>query len=357
MSGDLNLHDVRPSCFGHSHVYDRFASTCKSCNFASQCVGEIDMSELLADLSGDSCESSFEPVERVEKLVNTAITSSKPVLAIANDADSAPTGPGLFPIPYRFPIPETVQYANYTNAALVDELECLIQRGCLTSASPNYQMVRRDICALHIEMNLRQHHAPRFRPLSGLPKKAEGNDEETLARDRQVIDLHWRANSTDKPMIPVADFPGIFDNERFDFDLAARFAELTWRQQTKTIHLHLTDDMQWEHAIIQAPSIRDKWRTIERGDVRGSKVKQLGAPQIYTLLHQSMANESHLRTHIPGFVRIWMAQRIVGDAPQRVARLVGLMTGERAKDASATRRSMRSVEARIVAAKKGRSKV
>ncbi|MYM42209.1 hypothetical protein, partial [Duganella qianjiadongensis] len=92
-------------------------------------------------------------------------------------------------------------------------------------------------------MNLRQRHAPRFRPQPPLPQKAKSIAEQNLARDRQVIDLHWRANSINKPMVSVSKFEGIFDSEAFNFKLASNFAQLDWRQQTKVIHLRLTEEM------------------------------------------------------------------------------------------------------------------
>lgn len=252
---------------------------------------------------------------------------------------------------YAFPTSDNRRYAHYANGALVNEIQRLIERSGLETSTKHYDSVRAEICAIHIEMNLRQQHAPRFRPQSKLRKTPDSRDDENLGCDRQVIDLHWRANSSDKPMSTVIGYERIFDAEQFDFELASTFAQLDWRPHTKVIQLHLTEDMQWEHAIIQAPSIRDKWRTIERGDVRGSEIKQAGAPHIRTCLHQTMANAPHLREHIPGLVRVWMARRIVGDMPKRVARLVALMTGEKVRDVSAIRRAMDSLETRLANAR------
>lgn len=106
--------------------------------------------------------------------------------------------------------------------------------------------------------------------------------------------------------------------------------------------------MQWEHAVLQIKSIRDKWRTIEFGDVTdGTNVKQRGAPHIETALRASMNNSPHLVKHIPGLVRVWMATRIVGDHPARIAQLVSLMTGEKPRDVRAVRRSIETLDAHL----------
>lgn len=254
--------------------------------------------------------------------------------------------------PYVFPAPDSRRYIHQTNGALVDEINLLIQRSGLATSTLNYDAVRGDLCAIHIEMNHRQQYAPRFRPQPSLQAEADTVADENLARDRQVIDLHWRANSNNKPMIPVDGYDGIFDCEQFNFKLAGAFAQLNWRQQTKVIHLHLTEEMQWEHAIIQAPNIRDKWRTIQRGDVQGWKIKQEGAPHIQTRLHQSMADAPHLRKHIPGLVHIWMARRIAGDSPSLTARVAGLIAGEEARDPSAVRRAMATLDTRLASTKR-----
>jgi hypothetical protein len=138
----------------------------------------------------------------------------------------------------------------------------------------------------------------------------------------------------------------------FDFEMASRFAQLDWKSQTKVIHLHLTEDMQWEHALLQHPSIRDKWRTIENGDVRGDKVKQAGAPHIESMLRQAMSNAPHLKNYIPGLVLTWKARRIVGDSPMRITKIVALMNGKMPRDVSAIRRTLASLDRHLKSAPK-----
>lgn len=48
-----------------------------------------------------------------------------------------------------------------------------------------------------------------------------------------------------------------------------------------------------------------------------------------------MSNTPHLKDHIAGLVLAWKAQRIVGDSPAKIAKLVALMTGNKPGDAHA----------------------
>jgi hypothetical protein len=342
----------KPSCFADRQSYNYFSLACKACSVAASCAHDIEIDDLLAELPGDLEDNELTVSSDTHGLVQERPTSDEDVVfaTVSGAVTMAEVSTTVTP-PYAFPAPDSRRYFEYTNDALVEELKALIGRGELTTSSKHYDSVRAEICAIHIEMNLRQQYAPRFRPQAKLRKTPESGNDENLGRDRQVIDLHWRANSSDKPMSTVIGYERIFDAEQFDFELASAFAQLDWRPHTKVIQLHLTEDMQWENAIIQAPNIRDKWRTIERGDVRGSEIKQAGAPHIRTCLHQAMANAPHLREHVPGLVRVWMARRIVGDMPKRVARLVALMTGEKARDVSAIRRAIDSLDARLTAAR------
>jgi len=332
----------KPSCFEDERSYNLSAPTCRACSYNDSCASGIEMHHFLDDLpDAEPCAGG---AIEAPSIGSGAILESARAFESSNAAALGPAVSFESAAPYVFPAKNFRHYSHYSNNDLIAEVERLIKLADLMSAATQYESVRGAMCALHIEMNLRQQHAPRFRPQSPLPKKADSHAAALLGLDRQVIDLHWRAHSCDKPMVQVDDFPGIFDSEPFDFELAARFAQLGWKSATKAVHLHLTNDMQWEHAILQSSNIRDKWRTIRSGDLRGSVVKEIGAPQVYTALHQSMASTPHLRAHIPGLVQIWSARRIVGESPQRVARLVALMCGERARDASAIRRSIMSLD-------------
>lgn len=329
-----------PSCFANRNAYDQFSTGCKTCNVAEGCVSEIEFDELLNDLP-------LGPDEVLLKSTASAHVSNMNVAATDGAAvDKAPAlaESNTATFPYAFPASDERKYEHCTNAALDELLASLIKHGNLSMPAPCYSAVRDEICAVHIEMNLRQQHAPRFRPQPRLHRKIGVGGETDLARDRQVIDLHWRAHSSEKPLASVHDYPGIFENAPFDFEMASRFALLDWKSQTKVIHLHLTDDMQWEQALLQHPNIRDKWRTVEKGDVRGHQIKQAGAPHVESLLRDAMSNAPHLKAHIPGLVLTWKAKRIVGDNPKRIAKLVALMTGEKPRDASAIRRTLTSLD-------------
>lgn len=248
---------------------------------------------------------------------------------------------------YQFPAQVGQPYEHQTDDELKAMLEGLVRSASALGSAFQYALVRDQICGIHIEMNLRQKFAPRFRSQLAMPRVAWTDDEKNFARDRQVIDLHWRAHSTEKPVAPVQDYPTIFEVAPFDFTAAAKFSLLEWRPQTKAAHLHVTDEMQWEHSMIQTTAIRDQWRVIENGDVRGDKVKQAGAPHVERQLRSSMAGAPHLKQHIPGLVQIWRARRIVGNSVSAIARMVALMSGEKVRDRSATRRSIQSLDAHL----------
>lgn len=337
-----------PSCFANCKVYDQFSPGCKTCNVAERCTSKIELDELLNDLPVDPDEVVLKPTTSAHvSNMNVAATvgaaaAKAPALAESNAAT----------LPYAFRAPDERKYEHCTNAALDELLVSLIKHGNLSTPAPCYSAVRNEMCAVHIEMNLRQQRAPRFRPQPRLQRKIGVGGETDLARDRQVIDLHWRAHSSEKPLAPVQDYPGIFENAPFDFEMASRFAQLEWKSQTKVVHLHLSDEMQWEHALLQLPGIRDKWRTIENGDVRGHQVKQTGAPHVESSLRDAMSNAPHLKAHIPGMVLTWKARRVIGDNPKRIANLVALMTGEKPRDASAMRRTLTSLDGYLKAAPK-----
>lgn len=247
-------------------------------------------------------------------------------------------------LPYSFPIPSDRQYLGCSTRDLKYILIGLVNQAFSHHHPTGYAAVRVDLCAVHIELNKRQIIAPRFRAMPRLSKKPLSRNETDMALDRQVIDIHWRAFSQNKPLASVEKYIGIFHADDFDFDLAEKFSQEKWRPQVKVVHLHLSDEMQWEHSVLQTAGIRDKWRVIEFGDVRGDAVRQKGAPQIEMLLREMMGGTPHLRPYIPGLVDVWKARRIIGDRPSQISKVVSLMTGEKRRDNSAIRKSLLTLD-------------
>jgi hypothetical protein len=238
-------------------------------------------------------------------------------------------------------------YERHINDDLVRELKRLILLGFHATPALKYTAVRDEICGIHIEMNLRQQHAPRFRPMHRLARVLRTDDEVAESLDRQVIDLHWRAHSANKPTAPANNYPTIFDDNPFDLGAAERFAQEVWSHSAKAVHLHLTDDMQWENATIQIRNIQKVWATIDRGYAHGDTVKQAGAPHIEKKLREAVRqrNKPQVERSIPGMVDAWKARKIVGDSPTRVAGLIALMTGNKPRDPRAVKRTLESFDA------------
>jgi len=247
---------------------------------------------------------------------------------------------------YQFPMPEGRPYKARTNGELTAELDRLVFVGFHATPSSGYASIRAEICAIHIEMNLRQEHAPRFRPMQDIKKDLESQDQINQSLDRQVIDIHWMANSSIKPLAEVRKYPTIFNNDPFDIGAANQFAQEVWTPEVKAVDLSLSENMQWMNAIIQTAAIRNKWRVIKNGDKRGAVVKQTGAPQIEKALRDAISesNRSGSLQHIPGMIDAWKASRIVGDKPKAVARMISLMTGKALRDDSAVRKTLTALD-------------
>ncbi|MCI1012633.1 hypothetical protein HWE04_02130 [Herbaspirillum sp. C7C2] len=248
---------------------------------------------------------------------------------------------------YRFPMPEGRPYQSRAGNALVAEMKRLVDRAFHLTPASGYAAVRESLCAIHIEMNLRQAHAPRFRPMHRMKRELHTVDERAESLDRQVIDLHWLAHSINKPISPVNNYPTILDDSPFDLSAAERFAQENWSPTSKVIHLHLSDDAQWENAVLQSDAIRKKWAVIERGDVRENNVvKQVGAPQIEQSLSVAVSNAGmrHVLSSIPGMVSTWKARKIAGESPARISRLIALMSGDKPRDRKAVARTIKSLD-------------
>jgi hypothetical protein len=330
---------------------------------------EIDVEAFMASLLDDpvevvEMESSGElastPAPKMENTQRIDITESAVVSigssgsgmsAIAEPtslSELTPSTSGAF----SFPMPTKRPYEHFTNKQLSDQLLALNHQAFDAKAPSGYYSVREMLCATHIEMNLRQEHAPRFRSTHDMGladfTKPE-NFHESL--DRQVIDIHWRAHSNDKPLSLARNYPTIFHNAPFDQEIAERFAQEKWKHVSKVVHLHLTNDMQWEHAILQGKEMQKKWPILKNGYVKGAETKETGRPQIERKLCDAMAisnNRANSR-FVSGMVDAWVARRIVGDHPMQIVRMIALMTGERPRDRSAVTKSLASLDANLLA--------
>jgi hypothetical protein len=342
-----------PVCHGSAKKLLSLHVECSTCSSKETCGDTMEMDTLLQGLVGVPSEKnqfSFEqtpakdPIDEMGtmgKILVPTLFKNLEGITVPQPHFAVVTVPSLG---YSFPIPSDRKYLDCGTEDLKAALIDLVYHAFSHHRPTGYGTLRADLCAVHIELNKRQVIAPRFRAMPRLVKKPLSLDETDMALDRQVIDIHWRAFSQNKPIASIEKYIGIFRADDFDFHLAEKFCQEKWRPQVKVVHLHLSDEMQWEHSVLQRVGIRDKWRVIEFGDVRGDAVKQKGAPQIEILLREMMAGTPHLRPHIPGLVNVWKARRIVGDSPRQISRVVSSMTGEKPRDNSAIRKSLLTLD-------------
>lgn len=393
----------RPSCFYIREQYDVNSLKCQKCGDEIEC-GQNEawannqkrqkqdtrsLEELIKEL--EECQPSdvdepiaqnkgtrtlaLEDAPRINKANSSAIQSAEvskkdagsnePAGTMAGPAIShGPVSVGSAPSPattvkvdteeakdaksgeYSFPMCMGRPYESDTNEQLVSRLTALLHAGFEAQPPQGYSAVREEICAIHIEANRRQQHAPRFRPMQRLEKEAVTQDQINAARDRQVIDIHWRALSRDKPSAFVNGYPTIYNDEPFDLAAAERFAKEKWTAQAKARHLHLTTQSQWENAVIQDESIRQKWRTIRVGNVRGALVKEAGAPQIETRLREAAfpRNNLQMQMSIRGMVDAWKARKMIGSNVAAITRMIALMSGSKSRDPRAVTRTLVSLD-------------
>jgi hypothetical protein len=245
-----------------------------------------------------------------------------------------------------FPWPTENGYHMFSDSELRSAWEHVIRRQLgddLDRYSPD---IRGVICGMSLELNARQRWAPRFRAYPPLPMNPSSEKQLQYLVDLQVIDLHWRACSSQRPRGQVDGYPNLFDGEQWGLSNAVRFAERELPFAMKLQDARLANSMCIEHVALQTPELRDKWRLLQKGRVRGSVIDQYGMPQLEAKLQEAMIGEPHLRKYVPGLVRTWAAYQLVGRKPVQIARLVGLMTGDDAVDASAIRRKLSSLEER-----------
>jgi len=336
---DLLLERLKkaPTCFkkySESTREQKVSRNCGSCDYlhqCSDCSSQADIDKLLQGISDFDGNGEMRDIERNNFQEEIISLSTEPT---AGEKSAEPSDI------YELALRHALGHKRKTNIQLAEELSTLMRE----LASSTYLSLRPALLSLHLEMNFRQQQAPRFRPQVPLPKVASTEADTLVLIDRQIIDLHWRAHSLDKPSAEIRAFPGIFDCSPFNFSRAEEFARKPWKAMTKSIQLLLTEDMQWEHCTIQTSAVRDKWRVIESGDVRGSTIKQKGANHVEMAIRQNMSNRPHLRKHIPSLVHTWKALRICGDSPTRISRMLALMTGESPRDASAVKRSIKALQ-------------
>jgi len=170
---------------------------------------------------------------------------------------------------YRFVSNKKIQNAcerlrKIKSERLDGSLRRLIKAG---TAVERYNESRVSFCAINIIFNERGYISPAFRDFRKLRSHTGlTDDQEVLASDRQVIDLHWLyCQHRDKVMPSEDEFRPIFTGVDFDFQLASRYAKKKWRADTRaTISLKLPEKIQKELAVYRSEKTRKRLAQIQK---------------------------------------------------------------------------------------------
>lgn len=220
----------------------------------------------------------------------------------------------------RYSFPETedlqIEYRQLSNADLRARLEQLLCRRDSDGRLISYLEIRDECCAIGEVMNCRGIQPPRCRPLRSLPKLPAGGKysavETVMARDRQVLDLHWLHCNGKRDRLGHKAFADLFAGDDFDFDLASVFASKGWNLASKTVKvLNLLDFEQVQMAYFRMKHIDDAWRNAETS-MNTTVAKRL---------REWAIKEPGFAVHTEGLKQLWLAERmaaVVGITGQKI---------------------------------------
>jgi hypothetical protein len=240
---------------------------------------------------------------------------------------------------YHFPARDGNRYEHLSFGDLKRALEQKIQEGFPGAGRRNYDAVRADLCAIHLEFNRRGQWAPRFRGMPRLSRGSSMPDVENMLRDRQVIDSHWLSVRYKGHEVANKVYEAILQGSTFDFELAERFACEPWRACTKATYLNLSPMMEWELSAIQSERVRKKWTVLQDGDLKGNQVRQLGAKQV----RMRLVVTSRQQGLISSWVNTWIAASICERSWVATSKMLALMTGEAAPDVKQVARTHKAM--------------
>ncbi|MDY7566283.1 hypothetical protein RGU44_14680 [Pseudomonas sp. 5C2] len=176
-------------------------------------------------------------------------------------------------------------------------------------------------------LNLDRKIAPRYRPLPSPPFAPTNHGEVLMGRDRQFVDLHWLFCRGHEAVVSSKIYEKLFSDEEIFLALAGRFCSETWHGGTKINALNISDATQWQLACLQSEKIRNRWRVIESGDVRGGHVKVIGARQARLNMEDSIISQPRFATCIESWVTVWMAAKVADETQTSLCKVYELMTG------------------------------
>ncbi len=135
-----------------------------------------------------------------------------------------------------------------------------------SSRSTKHYMKERDThCAFHMVLNKRGIICPNFRPFLKLRKHIDlTNDEMTLGRDTQVVNLHYLYSQHHGKFRPKEiEFQSLLSGDEFDFSKAEKYAIKVWTGKSKNKYSIILDDkIMMELSTFKSKAVRDRLGTI-----------------------------------------------------------------------------------------------
>jgi hypothetical protein len=197
----------------------------------------------------------------------------------------------------------------------------------LRNSGKSYDSIRVQILQLSFLLNFRTKVAPRFRALPSPPFKGLSDSEILLSQDRQFVDLHWLLCRGHRKIVSSDTFADLFQNESKFCELAGPFTCENWTTETKINALQISPNTQWQLASLQSAGIRDRWRIIENGDVRGGVLRVMGAAQARLNIEDSVSAQPRFAKFVGEWVTVWKAGKISTETGVPLTVVYELMTG------------------------------
>ena len=218
---------------------------------------------------------------------------------------TAPTG-GRFPLAERGLDHRTVE-------ELISALERICSRRPGTTLTP-YAMVRKEFCALNIELSRRGSIPPAFRPTRKSPPISSVKGPEarrwamTLSNDRLILDLHWLHATGFRQELNDEKYRDLLTVNEFDFAGAEMFAGEAWKTEVRVAKiLALTEYHQYQLGVLMTDATRNQVKALKLEMIHVSKrmrdvAQRGGGRQI---------------AHADDLAKLWLADQLCGRLSQR----------------------------------------
>lgn len=281
-----------------------------------------ELDDLLLDLcSGDATDPANSQSEAEATEITVAVVST---VSNEHSGNDRPATEGFDLQNYYFPHTEDLQteYQRLSNVDLRVRLDQLLSQRDSNGRLISYMEIRNECCAIGEVMNHRRIQPPKLRPQRCLPKLPKGEKYSTvdtvMARDRQVLDLHWLHCNGKRDRLGHKAFADLFEGDDFDFDLAGVFACKGWSMASKTVKaLDLDDFEQIQMAYFRMKHIDDAWRNAENS-MNTTIAKRL---------RKATFKEPDFAQHIEGLKQLWLAEKMSQTAGIAGQKIIGQIYG------------------------------